>query len=325
MKSLKLNNPLIRGTILRETWSENWSVAKIKKRVTKDKRLKDALSEHRFNILFKKFKSIEDFCEARNFKFIIKTNEGKIKTYSSGPEIIIDESTSRLCFDLSELFWVPKCIDKRLNTVIDILSKSGLSMNDEDIVYFGQNKLKYHDIITLETNYKICFRIWSKSQKTQRNGYDFDLFSIGNTEYKKEIYLHYQEESDSFFLIEKPEKYFAQYFPCKNRPSGCFFTFRTKKLKEEHELLCGSEKLEIRQTEFGPSHTLIEKAESNGLIPKLNFNRDFIFFDIESTLPKSNISTMKTRVLSTHEIVSIAANRKFIKFNLCIRKNICYR
>ena len=323
MKSLKLNNPLLRGTVLRET-TRDWSLTKIRKRVSK-KILKDALSEHRFKCLLKKFTSIEEFCSNRGYRFIIKTQDGQIKKFSSGPEIIIDESTSRLCFDLSELYWVPKCIDKRLTTVIEIFSNAGLSLTEEDIVYYGENKLKYDDIITLERNYKVCFRIWSKTQKPHCHGYKYFLFSKGCEEYQKEIFMHYQEESETFFLIQNQDKYFAQYFPCKNRPSGCFFTFRTKKLKEEHELLCGSEKLQILQREFGPSHKLIEKAENNGVIPKLNFNRDFIFFDIESTLPKSDIQTAKTQVLSTHEIVSIAANRKFINLDSFFRKNICYR
>ena len=178
---------------------------------------------------------------------------------------------------------------------------------EEDRDYWGNSELEYNLEMEMEERHDLTINIWTKTFKDKRA--EYQNYYNGDKCQRKEVSLHYQSETKRLMLITDKEKYFASYFVCKNRESKCFFTFRNKKSLQEHELLCGVDKVRIVQTEMGPSETLIERAVKAGLIPQTQHRRDFLFYDIEAVLTTSNVRTSKTTVLSTHSVVSVAVNR----------------
>ena len=191
--------------------------------------------------------------------------------------------------------------------VIDILMALEVRITEEDRDYWGDAVLEYEMVMDMEERYDLCIDIWTQSLV---NGFsEYHIYYNGDKCGRKEVSLHYQHETERLILISDTEKYFAGYFVCRNRESKCIFTFRSKKLRDQHELLCAKERIKIVQTEMGPSGSLIEKAEKTGLIPTTEHRRDFLFYDIEAVLPKSSVKTSKTTVLSRHSVVSIAVNR----------------
>ena len=189
------------------------------------------------------------------------------------------------------------------------MTNSGVEMVDVDDECMGDCDLDYDTMRVLETNYQIRFLVWTKGMNPKTDRPFFHLYYTGSRAYTKEVFLHYQCETERFLMITDLEKYFVNYFICQNRRSSCYFTFHTRKLRDQHQELCCKEKVKIQQVELGPSGALIEKAEKAGLIPKTHHRRDFLFYDIETVLPKSIVKTTKTSVFSTHEVVSIAVNR----------------
>ena len=154
--------------------------------------------------------------------------------------------------------------------------------------------------------------IWTKKFNKDTRKISFEYLYTGNLTSNREIHLHYQEETGCYLLISDKSSYFKNYFVCKNRDQRCYYQFETKKQLEQHQILCCNEKVKIVQTEMGPKDVLIKKAQVAGIIPKTGKNRDFLFYDIESVLPKSSVKTKKTSVLSTHSLVSIAVNRYYL-------------
>ena len=130
---------------------------------------------------------------------------------------------------------------------------------------------------------------------------------MGSRYFTKSVMVHFQEETNVFFVIDDEKKYLEKRFRCPNE--NCFFDFRSQKLFDDHFKLCGKTETKIIQQSMGPSSELFDKAEKHGLIPNCGFNRNFLFFDIESVLPPSDTRTEKTIVSTTHSLVSIAANR----------------
>ena len=192
--------------------------------------------------------------------------------------------------------------------VIDILMALEVRITDEDKIYWGDSVLEYEMVMVMEERHDLTISIWTKNSKNQHT--EYANYYNGDKCQRKEVFLHYQAETERLILITDKEKYFAGYFVCRNRDSKrCLFSFQTKKLRDAHELLCGEDRIKIQQVELGPSKALIQKAEKNGLIPVTEHRRDFLFYDIEAVLPSSNVRTSKTTVLSTHSAVSIAVNR----------------
>ena len=192
---------------------------------------------------------------------------------------------------------------------MDILTNSGIELNDEDKREWGETSIDFEMVPLLEEEYEFCARIWSQKRADNHNGQDYFYYYTGNKIYSRKILLHYHEQTGNLLLVTDEEKYFNQYHVCKNKDKGCYYTFYSKKLLDQHETLCCKEKVQIIQTEMGPNLKLIRKAEQAGLIPKVEYNKDFLFYDIESILPKSEVRTKKTKVVSTHTAVSIAVNR----------------
>ena len=169
--------------------------------------------------------------------------------------------------------------------------------------------LEYDFIDYIEHMFDLRVVIWTKRRKEECHRTEFQLLYTGFQGSTKEVLLHFQEETGCFLLISDEKSYFKDKYWCKNRNRGCYFQFESKALLDHHEILCCGEKIKIVQTEMGPNQNLIRKAEESGLIPKTEIHRDFLFFDIESVLPKSTVKTKKNTVLSTHSLVSIAVNR----------------
>ena len=307
-RSLKIPNryehPIIVAFLIREKHAV-WNFETAKSEFRRDRLFDNELEELYYHYA-QNFTSIADFCSSKEFEFFIKDKDG-LQRFSSGPEICFDSIKGRIIFDKIDLYSIPKGVNSKLTQVNDLLTFMNIDSPEWDKSDWEDELLTLENIMMIEELFFIKLEIWTRKFCRREFRVLYENLYVGDKSNSNVATLHYQEESESFIVVENPIQYFDKYFACQTE--NCFFTFKTQKLLDEHSKLCGKEKVRIVQDELGPSEKLIKKAEERNLIPKCGFNRNFIFFDIESVLPKSQVQTKKTRVLSTHSLVSIAANR----------------
>ena len=296
----RYRHPIIIAYLLREKLGE-WSPQRIRREFTRD-RLKDYELEECYFLLEQRFTSIGDFCQDKNYTFFIKT-ENDLHVFSEGPPIFFDQTKARIFSEVYNLYSIPRGIKNNFTTVTEILSAMQISSRED----WEDEEMTFETITQLEDWFDLKIEVWSKFLCTVQNRVLYKHYYTGNPANSKTFVLHWQQETETYFMVDDTETYFEKLFQCQTE--GCYFTFRSKKHLDLHEKLCGLSEVKVIQEELGPSGKLIEKAEKAKLIPKCEYNRNFIFFDIESVLPNSNITTKKTKVLSTHELVSIAVNR----------------
>lgn len=300
----RYRHPIIIAYLLREK-VENWCHTNVRREFCRGK-LKDSELEECYYLLAERFTSIDKFCSDKEYQFVIKHKNG-LKTFSNGPQILFDTENPRIFFEVYELYSIPRGVTKKITLINEILSALEITSEFWDEEDWEGERLTLEKIFFLENYFRIRFVIWSKYYCNKENRLLYNQLYIGNQASSKTCYLHFQEESGIFLMVDDVSQYFEKYFSCKNEE--CCYTFKSKKLLDAHEKTCVREQVRIIQEEYGPSWKLIKRAEECKLIPRCAYNRDFIFYDIESVLPRSNVTTEKTKVLSTHKLVSIAVNR----------------
>ena len=300
----RYRHPIIVAYLLREKLEE-WTPQKIRREILRD-RLRDYELEECYFLLEERFKSVADFCSDKSFCFFIKAENG-LQIFSDGPPIFFDQTNPRIFFELFNLFSIPRGVKNNLTTVNSILI--ALEITSEYWVKddWKNVEMNIETITELEEWFCIKFEVWTREFCTKQMRTLYNQYYSGNQAYTKKCILHFQVETETYLMVEDVQTYFEKLFECKTE--GCSYTFKTQKTLDAHEKLCGLTEVKVVQEELGPSRKLIEKAEKEKLIPKCGYNRNFIFFDIESVLPNSDIKTKKTKVLSTHQLVSIAVNR----------------
>ena len=300
----RYEHPIIVAFLIREK-HEVWNFEAVKSEIRYD-RLFDYELEEAYHNYARNFTSIANFCTTKEFEFFIKDKDG-LQRFSSGPEICFDSIKGRIFFDKIDLYSTPKGVNSKLTEVNDLLTFMNIDSPEWDKSDWEDELLTLRNIMMVEELFFIKIQIWSRKYCEVEHRVLYENLYTGDQSSSNSAVLHYQEGCERFIVVENTVQYFEKYFACETET--CFFTFRTQKLLDEHSKLCGKEKIKIVQEELGPSGKLIKKAEERNLIPKCDFNRNFIFFDIESVLPKSRIQTNKTKVLSTHSLASIAVNR----------------
>lgn len=300
----KYKSPIITAALLRNL-CEDWDVKNVKKHLRAGK-LRDPDAEERYYELEREFTTLADFCNSAPFNFVIKRTEG-LEAYPGGPDLYFDIEKSRIIFDRSNLYWIPSGIKTKtigVNDFLTILNIDSPLWDKED--WTGEN-LTLENIMMLENAFSLQIKLWSRVFNTKTRANEYTNIYVGSKFPGRKLNCHIQLESNMCFFIDDNEKYFEKYFICPNE--RCFYEFRTQKLLDDHLLHCGSERMKVVQQVLGPASDLLEKAKSFGLIPECGFHRHFLFYDIESVLVPSDISTEKTQVQSTHQLVSIAVNR----------------
>lgn len=300
----RYEHPIIVAFLIREK-HEVWNFDTAKSEFRRD-RLFDNELEDLYHHYAQNFISLADFCTNKEFEFFIKDKDG-LQRFSSGPEICFDSIKGRIIFDKIDLYPIPKGVNSKLTEVNDLLTFMNIDSPEWDKSDWENELLTLRNIMLIEELFFIKIEIWTRKYCELERRLLYENLYIGHKSFSNVAVLHCQEGSELSIVVEDSIQYFDKYFPCET--DHCFFTFKTQKLLDEHAKLCGKEKVKIVQEELGPSGKLIKKAEERNLIPKCDFNRNFIFFDIESVLPKSQVQTKKTKVLSTHSLASIAANR----------------
>ena len=280
-----------------------WNARNVKKCLPKGK-IRDPEIESAYFELEKSYTTLQDFCERIPYSFIIKEGHDVV-SYSNGPEIMFNVEKRAIYFNKCDLYWIPPGVSIRTSDVNS--NMKGLTSKFYNPNFWLGKSLDLNTILELEEIFEVKFEIWARtfSKKETRNLYS-QLY-LGHDSYPEVKYFHYQEETSSFLIIDDPHRYFDKLFECP--VPFCFYSFRTRKLLDDHQIHCAKESLKIEQKEYGNSCELITRAENHGLIPRCGVNRNYLFFDIESVLPSSNVRTQKTVVLSSHKLVSLAVNR----------------
>ena len=304
--------PIIFAGVLRESlpvWNFEY-VAKAKQPRNRGK-LRDTSIEKRIVDMQNRYKSLSDRAKCDLFPFTFKIKrKSEILEYSSGPQIFLNLS-GRPVISFSDFPpYFPQGVSKSENT-LEIFHMASLIEKIEG----DGGKMTLDQIEKFEDLFGVSIQVWTKMPRKfgtaqKIKGYDYQNIFFGNYDYDHEIFFHMEEKTDKLFFITDVKKYFNQFLICKNRPSGCYYTFEDRKQKTSHEKNCLTETgIKVVQKEFGLNSNLFEKAENLGLLPRnLKLNDNFIFWDIESVLPSSNEEFGKTKVQSLHKLVSISAN-----------------
>ena len=308
MKTIKIpqryQHPIIVAALLRSQ-IDDWTQRGLRNSLPRGK-LRDPDLEARYFQLEREFSTLDDFCSRAPFKFIIKIGD-TLKTIGEGPDILWDDDKRAVVFEKFNMYPIPKGIKNKHVYVTDFVAEAGLTDRHWDPEEWNGVLLDMEDVPFLESFFRIKIQIWNQTYSVKQNRAIYNQEYIGSIISEKEYYLHHQEKTGYLLMIDEPEKYFDKYFTCANE--HCFYTFKSAKQLDQHSQLCGQENTRIVQEELGQSGKLVKKAEDHGLIPKVGYNRNFLFYDIESTLPSSDVCTQRTKVLQTHQLVSIAANR----------------
>ena len=307
--------PIIVAAIIRDA-VDIWELPNAR-RVFFRSKFRDYENENRYYELEREFVSLENFCTRVPFNVVLKDKDG-LRRFPGGPDLYFDIEKNRVIFKKSDLYWIPTGIEKKGTTVVDLLTQAKLP--DREKADWEGQELDFETILDLEDYFQIKIEVWTRYFVESQKKNVYKQYYMGSKYFTDSVIVHFQEETNVFFVIDDDKKYFEKLIRCPNK--NCFFDFRNQKLFEDHFKLCGKSETKIIQEAMGPSSELLEKAERHGLVPKCGFNKNFLFFDIESVLPSSDIQTAKTTVSSTHVLVSIAANRfvSTILNNLIINK-----
>ena len=304
-------DPILFVGVLREylsTW-DHQSVTKSKSKHTKKLRDKDI--EHKYLEFERKYKhlSLEPKCELFKFSFHLLTN-GERQVFSEGPPIYLNLTKKpTLHFSDPERYFPRGLLNNPDN--FQILTHLKIADLGDEVGW----KIPTDEILDFEDYFYVSANVWQKTPI--KNGvnkniksYNYTQLRLGSCENHHVIHFHYDETEDTLYLIQDVELYFKQLIRCKNFSLGCYFTFRTTQQKNDHEKNCSSEQqIQVSQKELGLNSKLLQKARDHDLIPsKIEPNRSFLFFDIESVLPKSNECFGKSSVKNLHKVVSISVN-----------------
>ena len=255
--------------------------------------------------------------------YVITENKKRTKfiSYGKGRSIYIRESKQSLIFTDPLLFYyVPdglKFDGKYLTdfeSVFKFLIESCNDFASANKNYVGRNfnpcPLERNLFDEIEDLFNISINIYSKTQTENSKRYFFKNLRLGKLNTKTTVNFHKHNETEQLIFITNPDVYFQNHFQCENE--NCRFTFSKYKEFLRHKAYCsnilGVTQIEVKQKEIRNRSILLDKARKLKVIPANLRNEDFIFFDIESALPKSQKIMPKSKVLSTHKLISIAAN-----------------
>lgn len=293
----------------------------------KRSRLREKLKEPAFEALYEEtcaqMRDASPDAVAMQFKlkFIVENEKFEIQEYGNGhPVYIKSKGTSRIYMTPALFYYLPEGILEQ-NEIISTLDKFVAYINEANArknffmkkPRINPTPLNQLNICELEKNYNLCINIHTKSRTPITNRWTYGRMRQGSEKSARIVNLFYQKESEELILIRDLKKFMKSIYYCHNADLGCRFVFSKKSEYENHIRHCKTvdqirETPKIHQKEFSYSQNLIDKAIRHGLISKYPSNENFIFYDIECTLKTSNVTTANTVVLSSHKLVSIAAN-----------------
>ena len=260
---------------------------------------------------------------AMHFKlrFIVENEKCEIQEYGNGhPVYIKDKSTSRVYMKPALFYYLPEGILEQ-NELISTLDKLVAYINETNArknfflkkPRISPTSLNQLNICEIEKTYNLCINIHTKSRTPISCRWTYGQMRVSIKKSGRIVNLFYQKETKELIFIRDFKKFTKNIYYCHNADNGCRFTFSKKTEYDAHEKSCKTvnqirEQPKIVQREFKNFDCLIQKAIKHGLISKYPTNENFVFYDVECTLTASNLSTRKNIVLSTHKLVSIAAN-----------------
>ena len=218
-----------------------------------------------------------------------------------------------IAFSPLDIYHIPIGLKEPKGTIDDI--KSYVTRLDEIIGGTIEPNPLDQEIINfeeLEHKFKINFEVWEKHKNDTTDGWDYNM-TYKSRNYDQTIKLHIVTGWGKLMLIKNESKYFATYFQCPNKKFGCYYQSSKKHDIEKHVKICKDpnvlrETPHCKQKEFGKDLHPINDMIKLGVItdePKMD---TFIFYDIESLCVKDEKTVGKSEILSTHQLLSIAAN-----------------
>ena len=117
-------------------------------------------------------------------------------------------------------------------------------------------------------------------------------------------------------VIVNGKFYSKTFHKCENKCSGCMSQFETLYKFRRHENVCKTidecqTTPKIVQTMYGSNTEPNVLAIDHGYVSVLPSNTNFIFYDIECVLEKTDVRVSKSVKTFSHKLLSIEANSAF--------------
>ena len=249
---------------------------------------------------------LEIICRKNKINLFISENN-KIESFGEGKEVYLKILTKpSIRFFVEDFLYHPDGLGKACLHMHEILQQ----LEFENLSTRQNYLLSNQEFLKMESEFKISIEVWSKISSGTH--FLFEKLRFGTCKYEKILEIHYNETTKKFYPITNHEKYFANFFPCKNRVKGCLYVFNAKSKLIKHETTCSDvQSFRVKQTEYGNNTNLIDKLIKLGHLSKRPVNDNFCFFAIECVCPKIDSEFGKTKILASHKLLSIAVN-KFI-------------
>ncbi len=283
------------------------------------KSVKDSeyLNEYYNNLSVLSKKSVDDIATHFDVKIVVLRKDGRFD-HGNGTALFLNiVKNPKIIFDENNFHYVPEGVraNGKILTRLDEMfiyrylasQKVGQKLKRPEII-FEPCPLLSKKFIMIEESFNISITIWEKLPNKQ-----YKQLRVGSCDKEHELVLHYQKDAKKLFLICNVKEYFKNFFQCKNFSSGCYFVFSDKNLLSRHEKICETpsqiaENFNVKQKEYGPGDRLINKAIHYGIVGRFPRNDNFIFYDVECVLPKTEVFIGKAKIMNNHKLVSLAVN-----------------
>ena len=126
--------------------------------------------------------------------------------------------------------------------------------------------------------------------------------------------MYRQSATGIYLYIENEQQYLSSLRRCHNYSKGCLVKFKSDETLRKHELKCktvaeAQENPIIIQQSYDACEHPLEQLKSDGWIDQYPQNRNFLIYDIESTLMSSNNAiSEKQTIKDNHKLLSIGAS-----------------
>lgn len=184
--------------------------------------------------------------------------------------------------------------------------------NNDGIITINPCPIQNGNLALAETMYDLSINVWETKMDENKHRF-YVRHRYGWKNGKITINMH-QDPLQNLTYIQDEDSYFANLYKCKNHEKGCLYTFRDEEAKTAHDSKCKTMDEAradpiIVQTIFEKVDHPLQAALEDGWIDEYPQNKNFIIFDIESSLRRQPTQISSRQHLSQrHELLSIACN-----------------
>ena len=280
------------------------------------------LSEFDFNLKGESFEHLENLCLSLciNYAVFFEREQiiGDVITDLENTLVISTQSRDKcknlmVLTRLEDACYIPKglkingkFVDRLDKIVGGLINPCPLNLHAEDPSNF------IFTISEWEKKLNSHFYVYEKKRQNSRNQ-SWNRIYGGNNNYPNAYKFHFFAPFSKLVQIVDEKQYFSGQYKCPNISFKCHYEANNMASFLRHVKCCKDPQIlrdnpVVKQVEYGKYFHPINNLISSGLLDCEPDIRDFIFFDIETIVKRTYSCSKSTEVISTHHLLSIAAN-----------------